>query len=64
MRLALLSYAVLLATSVSAQTLRPRFNLVAPSGGQRGTTLDITLTGTNLGYAGPRAGTGCWCAGR
>ena len=32
------------------QTLRPRIALVSPSGGQRGTTVPITLTGVNLGY--------------
>ena len=33
-----------------AQTLRPTVALVNPSGGQRGTTVTITLTGINLGY--------------
>jgi hypothetical protein len=32
------------------QTLRPRIALVSPSGGQRGTTVAVTLTGVNLGY--------------
>ncbi len=30
--------------------MRPRITLVSPSGGQRGTTATITLTGVNLGY--------------
>jgi hypothetical protein len=33
-----------------AQTLRPKINLVSPTGGQRGTTVAFTLIGTNLGY--------------
>lgn len=33
-----------------AQTLRPQVALVNPSGGQRGTTATIAITGVNLGY--------------
>lgn len=46
-----LAVALVCATATAAQTLRPRVTLVSPSGGQRGTTVDVTLTGVNLGYA-------------
>jgi hypothetical protein len=39
-----------MAGGVHAQTLRPKINLVSPTGGQRGTTVDFALLGTNLGY--------------
>lgn len=35
---------------VHGQTLRPQIALVSPSGGQRGTTVAVTLTGINLGF--------------
>jgi hypothetical protein len=46
----LLVLLILTAGRVHAQTLRPTIALVNPSGGQRGTTVTVTLTGTNLGY--------------
>lgn len=33
-----------------AQTLRPRVRSVVPTGGQRGTRVEVALTGVNLGY--------------
>ena len=47
----LLFVAAFTAGQVCGQTLRPRVSLVTPSGGQRGTTVAVTLTGVNLGYA-------------
>ena len=38
------------AAGANAQTLRPKIALVNPSGGQRGTTVAVTLTGPNLSY--------------
>jgi hypothetical protein len=41
---------LLTASLAHAQTLRPTIASVSPSGGQRGTTVTVTLTGINLGY--------------
>jgi hypothetical protein len=46
----LLFLAFLLMGAAQAQTLRPRIALVSPSGGQRGTTVTVTLTGVNLDF--------------
>ena len=40
----------LMAGVAQAQTLRPKIALVNPSGGQRGTTVSVTLSGVNLSY--------------
>jgi len=42
---------LLLTAPAYAQTLRPAIRSVVPSGGQRGTMVEVTLSGPNLGYA-------------
>ena len=50
MRALALIAALMLAAPAFSQTLRPRVRSVVPTGGQRGTSVDLTIAGPNLGY--------------